>query len=830
MRVALIESRSRTQQELLSMLGECELDAHLVEDPAELSATLDDGSFAAVIIGEPEGRSKSELIKDVRFHPHSARIAVIAIVADVDGPEAVSLIEAGADDAFSLPITTEDLHQTIRRSRWENTRDLEAAERHLRLIKPANLLIEVFSQAKDGYFIASETGEIIAASAGLAALTGFDTDELVGETIAGLGLTITPEIDSEEVSTEPKQMSFTLVTSDWRKIAVCAELNEIRLAGVRCHFGIIREEASSDGAAPHHARSIIQTITRNTNDALLIVDRSGQIQHLSKGFEQILGWNAEALQGRNLIDFVAPEDYAVVQPFSTGGVVHSGEIEGVRLLQENGELKTYNLSITELDQNPLLSGWLVSISAPSNTVLHQTRRLTDGGYYSLYDPVTALPNRLLFIDRLDHAIERSARIHSVMCCFVVSIDNFQQNIANLKPDDVRQILCEYGRRLHQTVREGDTVARVGDSDFAVLAEGVGGAAEARVLGDRIVDALRRPFETDSGPITLRSSVGASTSSPSGQNAGNLLRDATAAMEYSRNVGGGRCTVFEDRMRQSVVDSLRLEGDIDGIHQRGELQIFYQPEVDIKTEQVLAAEALIRWEHPRHGLILPGEFISLAEDSGQLNAIGLWIIETTCETLQGWRRRHPNAESLVGVVNLTAGQLEAPDFVDDVARILDRTGLPGANLRLEISENQHQNVERWREVAEELRAFGVQIGLQDINPATLTTELLDSMPVDTVKIDRTMMNTPVQDPSQPSRSRILAQSENDYSFRVVVSSIETAQHLARARILGYPQGQGFFFYRPVPAQTIEYMLIHGLNRTQGTSKQATEDRVPVRATA
>ena len=795
------------------MLAECGIDTQLIHTSRDLGPTLDDGSFTAVIIGEPASITKPALIRDVRQHTLSARIAVIAIVADIDGPEATSLIEAGADDVFALPITAEDLGQTIRRSRWENTRELEAAARELKLIKPANLLLEVFSQARDGYFISSEAGGIIAASAGLENLTGFSREELMGETIAGLGLTITPEVDTEDVPNEPQRMTFTLVTSDWRKLPVTAELYEIRLAGIRCRFGIIREETASEGVAPQHAHALIQTVVRNSTDALLLVDPSGRLEHISKGFEQVLGWHAIALEGRTLMDFVAPEDYAVVQPFSTGEGMSGGVIEGVRMLQESGDYLTVNLTITELDQNPLMSGWLIVVSATANSALHQTRRLAGGGYYSLYDPVTALPNRLLFIDRLDHAIERSGRIHSVMCCIVVSIDNLEDGLLNLNVEDMNQIFCEFGRRLHQSMREGDTIARVGDADFAILAEGVGGAAEARMLGERIVSALRVPFATEAGSLALRPSIGAAISKPSGQNAGNLLRDATSAMEYSRKVGGARNTIFEDSMRQSVVDSLRIEGEIAGLHQRGELQIFFQPEVDVQDERVLAAEALVRWEHPRHGLILPGEFLSLAEEAGLLDEIGLWTIESVCETVQGWRKRHANAGALVGVVNLTPRQIEAEGFVDGVAAILDYTGLPGANLRLEISAGEQEDGAPWRAVAVELRNLDILVGLQDVNVAELTADMLETLPVDTIKIDRTAMNTPVQNPSRPSQSMPLAQLASRHHFEVVVAGIETAQHLARARIYGYRQGQGFYFYRPVPAQTVEYLLVRGLNREQ-----------------
>jgi diguanylate cyclase (GGDEF)-like protein len=513
------------------------------------------------------------------------------------------------------------------------------------------------------------------------------------------------------------------------------------------------------------------------------------------------------------MDFVAPEDYAVVQPFSSGEGMHGGGIEGIQMLQESGDYLTVNLSITELEQNPFMTGWLVVVSATANSVLHQTRRLAGGGYYSLYDPVTALPNRLLFIDRLDHAIERAGRIHSVMCCIVVSIDNLTDGLLDLAIEDMNQVFCEFGRRLHQSMREGDTIARVGDADFAILAEGVGGAAEARMLGERIVAALREPFVTETGTLTLRSSIGAAISKPSGQNAGNLLRDATAAMEYSRKVGGARNTIFEDSMRKTVVDSLRIEGELQGLHERGELQIFYQPEVDIEDERVLAAEALVRWEHPRHGLILPGEFLSLAEEAGLLDEIGLWTIESVCATVQGWRKQHANAGSLTGVVNLTPRQLEAESFVNSVAAILDHTGLPGANLRLEISDSERKSIARWRDVAVELRALGIQVGLQDVNVAELTADMLETLPVDTIKIDRTAMNTPVQNPSRPSQSTPLAQMAGKHAFDVVVAGIETAQHLARARIYGYRQGQGFYFYRPVPAQTVEYLLVRGLNREQ-----------------
>ena len=217
--------------------------------------------------------------------------------------------------------------------------------------------------------------------------------------------------------------------------------------------------------------------------------------------------------------------------------------------------------------------------------------------------------------------------------------------------------------------------------------------------------------------------------------------------------------------------------------------------------------------PRHGLILPGEFLSLAEEAGLLDEIGLWTIESVCSMVQGWRKQHSNAASLVGVVNLTPGQVENDDFVNSVASILSHTELPAANLRLEISERDYQSIERWREIAVELRNLGVQVGLQDVNPAAISADVLETLPVDSIKIDRTAMNTPVQNPSRPSQSVPMAQFASRHHFKVVVAGIETAQHLARARIYGYQQGQGFYFYRPVPAQTVEYLLVRGLSRAQ-----------------
>lgn len=815
------------------MLAECDITATEIGTASDLIIALDDGSISAVIIGEPPVGSKTELARIVRRHPLAARIAVIAIVSDVDGPEAMTLIENGADDLFSLPITVEDLGQTIRRSRWENTRELEAAEMELRLIKPAQLLIDIFSQAGDGYFIATERGEIVAASSGMERLTGFDASELAGETLEGLGLAPTATAVAAPVEHLPARLELTLVTSDWRKVPVSAEVFELRLAGVRCRFGIVRPAhtpatSEAESMSTRDLEALLGTITRNASDAMVIVDRQGRIRHISSGFERVLGWQVEALVGRSIVDFVAPEDYAVVQPISTGGAVLTGTIEGVRMLQENGELRAVTLNIAALEQNALLDGWVIHVQAPANTVLHHTRRLGGGGFYSLYDPVTALPNRLLFIDRLDHAIERSARVHSVMCCIDVSIDNFEETARDVSPDILNLVLCEFSRRLHQTLREGDTVARIGDSDFAILAEGVGGAAEARILGERVAEAGRQPFETPAGPLRFELSVGAAISAPSGQNAGNLLRDAIAAMEYARKVNSERCIVFEDRMRDAVIDSLRLDDDLDGVQSRGELQIFYQPEVDIKTERIIGAEALVRWEHPRHGLILPGEFLALAEETGKLDAISLWVIESVCSMVQVWRRRYAEAAGIVGAVNLSARQLEREDFAEEVLAILERTGLPAENLRLEISETDPANLDRWADMARYLQTAGVRIGLQDLSPARLNSEILNDLPIDTLKIDRTAMSAIIEDPARPSLSKPLAQYAERHEIQVVVSGIETAQHIARARILGYRHGQGYYFYRPVPAQTIEYLLMRGEQEDDLVEREFASQ--PLRATA
>jgi diguanylate cyclase (GGDEF)-like protein/PAS domain S-box-containing protein len=654
-------------------------------------------------------------------------------------------------------------------------------------------------------------------------LTGFDAQELAGETIEGLGLAlpVASQPDEGAGSDEPRRLEFTLVTSDWRKLPVVAEISEIRLAGVRCQFGVVREVMSTSEVSTHHTEDLIRAITRNSHDALIVLGSDGTIRHISQGLEQVLGWQIQALRGRSIVDFVAPEDYAVVQPFSTGGVIHAGEIEGIRMLQDNGELRTVNLTIADLAHNPLVDGWIVVVKAPSNTVLHQTKRLGGGGYYSLYDPVTALPNRLLFIDRLDHAIERSARVHSVMCCLAVAIEDFERATQGYDADIINHVFCEFSRRLHQTVREGDTVARIGDDEFAILAEGVGGAAEARVLGERVGDALREPFETPRGALRLKANVGAAVSSPSGQNAGNLLRDALTAVEHARKVGAGRAIVFEDRMRGDVIDSLKLEGDLEGAHMRDELQVFYQPEVDIHTEKIVAVEALVRWEHPRHGRILPGEFLALAEETGQLHAIGLWTIERVCETVQEWRRRHPAIGELVGVVNLAAQQIQHQGFADRVFAILDRTGLPPANLRLEVSEARIGEIEHWVRAAHVLRAAGIGIGLQNANPADLNSEMLASLPISTIKVDRTATGAIIEDPARPSRSKPLAQFAVENGLNVVVSGIETAQQLARARILGYHNGQGFYFYRPVPPQTIEYLMMRNLPDTTSSLRAMPE---------
>ena len=330
-------------------------------------------------------------------------------------------------------------------------------------------------------------------------------------------------------------------------------------------------------------------------------------------------------------------------------------------------------------------------------------------HQALHDPLTGLPNRLLFSDRLAQALARARRRKEPIAMLFMDLDNFKVVNDSLGHEVGDVLLIAVARRLRDQLRPEDTIARLGGDEFAILLEGFASLSDATAVAVRIAQILRAPFPLLEGQeIVVTASVGISLSTleaPPGEDAHEnmLLRDADTAMYQAKANGKGRYEVFDRSMYSRALERLKLESDLRRALEQGELRLYYQPKVWLKTGEVFAMEALVRWKHPERGLLLPSQFISLAEETGLILPLGQWVMRESCRQARQWHDQFPDRPPLGVCVNLSAKEFEHGDLLEDVARNLRETGLDPSTLTVEITESiLMEDVPRTVAVLEELK--------------------------------------------------------------------------------------------------------------------------------
>lgn len=822
MRILLLESQTRSRHELLGMLTELGVTAHTVATVEAAAQRLRGGEFELALIGEnPEGVAPASVARELRAAAEHRRLAVIAIVHPEDEAEAHAAVDA-IDEVLTLPVNVVTLGAALDYVRRETLQATDDGVQLERLRKPAELLLQLFELAPDGYLLTSSGGRIIATNPAFEQLTGYGGVELAGETLQGRGLVL--EADPQLRDSDPTlglfgssaaPVEFTLVTKDWKHVAVELQTFRVRLARQACLLGVVRSLTTRNREARRRGDAVVAALSTGLNEALLAISPEGVVRFAGQPVETLLNVEPTDLVGTLVLDLVHPDDRPELEEALACDGHDAWQPRTVRLRTGDGQWKPLLLSHSRLSGEPGLDGAVIALSSSEQAVVHveersQTDGLTTSGFYSLYDPVTALPNRLLFLDRLEHALERSTRYQRLLTVLVVDVDGLRAINEQYGPNNGDQALSEVSLRIHRCLRDDDTAARIGGAEFAVLAEGVGGIAEGRLIADRILEAMRAPFLVDDESVPLRVSIGLTLGQQGGQNAGVLLRQAQGAAAQAREQGGARCVVYQAILQKKApATTLDLNGDLSRAIEQGELQVHYQPEVDLRSGEIIAVEALLRWEHPKHGLILPGEFLSFAEQSGLIIRLGSWVLDQTTQQVALWRARYRAAHTMLVSVNVSAVQLRDPAFVEHVAGALLRAGLPPDALRLETTGAVVLGADLQAVNAlAALRELGVHVALQDVDASVWDTERLTRLPADTIKIDRSLVGGIVSNLARPSMGQPLHAYAQSAGIDVIVSGIETANHLARARIFKHRHGQGFYFFRPVPARSMEFILSRG----------------------
>jgi diguanylate cyclase (GGDEF)-like protein len=415
-------------------------------------------------------------------------------------------------------------------------------------------------------------------------------------------------------------------------------------------------------------------------------------------------------------------------------------------------------------------------------------------HQALHDSLTKLANRALFRRRLEQACRGDARL----AVLFLDLDNFKAVNDSFGHAAGDELLTTVGRRLRGCVRSGDMVARLGGDEFGFLLEGLADSDEAVRVAQRITEGLRRPFLLHDREVWITGSVGIALSDGVPWSAEELLRNADVAMYEAKALGKSGYTVFEPRMYADVIARLELEADLQRAAELEEFTVHYQPIVSLETGILTGVEALLRWNHPRHGLLLPSEFVPVAEESGVIIQLGRLVLDRACRDAGRWPQQDGGGSQLTMNVNLSGTQLQHPSLTEDIRGALERSGLEPERLVLEITEGALLRDSDVIGTLEELKQLGVRLAVDDFGTGYSSLSYLRRFPIDVLKIDQSFVQSLGGSSEELELARAIVAFGTTLGLETVAEGIEQEQEALLLREAGCDLGQGFLFAEPLPA--------------------------------
>ena len=554
--------------------------------------------------------------------------------------------------------------------------------------------------------------------------------------------------------------------------------------------------------------SLLQSTLESTADGILVVDQHGTIVSFNRRFAQMWEIPQEILDSRN-------DDRALAHVLAQ--LAHPQQfLDKVRELYSDPRAESFDVlefvdgrrferySIPQmLDGEPVGRVW----SFRDVTARHRAeqRLLHD----AIHDALTGLPNRILFLDRLEQAVLHSKRhlTHSFAVLFV-DLDRFKlvnDSLGHLVGDE---LLVAIAARIRGAIRPADTVARLGGDEFTVLLEEIGTPDDAVIAAQRIQTVIALPFHVRGNEIYETASIGVAVSAPHYANAAEMLRDADIAMYWAKSNGRATHEVFIPGMYSSAMARMQLESDLRRATERAELVLHYQPIVRLSDSTILGFEALLRWNHPQRGFILPGEFISVAEEAGLIITMGRWVLEEACLRLAAWHQAFGRKQLTISV-NLSGRQLVHPTFMADVERVLASTSIGPSNLCLEITETvlMENNASAASTIAA-LRELGVQVHIDDFGTGYSSLSYLHRFAVDQIKIDRSFISHILTGDENLEIVRTIAMLAENLKVPLVAEGVENEAQRALLVGLGCHAAQGNYFSMPADESAVRTMIGSG----------------------
>ncbi len=545
-----------------------------------------------------------------------------------------------------------------------------------------------------------------------------------------------------------------------------------------------------------------RSLVQNASDGVVVLGEDGLIRYESPAVERILGRRADERVGQPIGTDIHPDDRSTVERGLADVAAVSGSEARVefRARHADDSWRTLESIAKNLLDDPAVGGVVVNYRdiTERKTLEEQLR------HQAFHDVLTGLENRFLFLDRLGHALARAGRGGRPTAVIFLDLDDFKAVNDRLGHAAGDRLLVAVGARLKAVTRAGDTVARLGGDEFAIIIEETD-SAEADQAAARILDTLTPAFLLGDRQIVVRASVGIAVQSSDGADADELLRRADIAMYAAKSAGGNRHVTYEPQLYDATVARMELKADLRGALERGELHVAYQPIVDLASAAITGAEALMRWNHPKHGAVAPTDFIPLAEENGLILELGRWILESACRQARAWQEATGH-ETLSISVNLSGRQIVDPDLAADVGRILAESGLAPPTLTLEMTESVLvQDVEATMGTLRALKALGVRLAIDDFGTGYSSLSYLRQFPIDILKIDRSFISSLDGSTDSMALVRSILNLSSTLRLETVAEGIEESEQREVLRELGAQQGQGYLFARPMAPDDMGELL-------------------------
>jgi len=580
-------------------------------------------------------------------------------------------------------------------------------------------------------------------------------------------------------------------------LAEMCRMVEGQLAGVRCTVLLVGGDGSvlRHGAAPSFPVGFVQAI-----DGLPIAEGSA-----------VCGTAAARGEAVMVADLVTDPTCAPYADLAREHAIHGCWSTPIRASSDEQVLGTFAAYVDEVRlPSPTEESMLESVVQLASIAIERSAFEDRLAHQAHHDPLTALPNRTLFGELLEHALRRAQRSASALAVLFLDLDRFKVVNDSLGHDAGDELLAALAQRLSAALRPGDIVARFGGDEFTVLCEDlVPTSADRQAIGvaERLLDALREPFLVESEEQFVSASVGIAIGLTGLERPEALVRDADAAMYRAKERGKGRVEIFDEDMRERARERHEIENALHRAVARDEFRVFFQPVISLHDGMCIGVEALVRWQHPDRGLLGPSDFLVQAEETGLVIPIGGIVLEEACRRGVEWRRSVPNPSRFRLSVNLSGRQLVHADVPDLVAGILDRTGLVASALCIEITETVlMEDVDAGIRAVKALKALGVQASIDDFGTGYSALGYLRQFPVDEVKIDRSFVERLGSDPEDAAIISAVVSLGHALGVTVTGEGVETVAQLETLRSLGVDAAQGFLFAPPQPADDLTPHLV------------------------